>query len=486
MIKSRLKTVAYKAKRAKRLRTAGVDVSALVQTGIRSTGFFGVQVVGMALAELKEIRSAYHTAMSSPDKSSTVLFALSSVVDPAIDAHADVAYAWSQAWFSEWLPRKMISETFAAALDNFNPKSTWRSLLGLAEVTLASIKRIGWEPLSADRWRAPSGLDISLTDVAPRSVKQLISFDAEAWAWKEASDKHQHLKSLTRVPFLAPVRRLLTKTCQEKQWFGEQQAALRSIVCGAFYFQGICSLCGAIAHGRPGWHFFWECDATRAWRDAFGLPRELLAAAYSDCENSFYVSGLLPDPLCLSPPPKMEAHVEWSVVPPDGPAFCGTAFGDGGSAQGPNPRHIRCAWAVVCVATLSDNSRVVSAAACGNLPYALQAVPAAEAYALYFFLRHSVPGSDGRVVYYTDCQWVHDSWKLPAAFVTAPTACYAEIWRLIHRCAEDVGYSITSVKKIKSHRSLASAFDQEDASAVFGNQAADKEAKEATTLSPKP
>ena len=460
------------------LTKAGQKVGSLIQKGIRAAGTYGIQTVGLDIREIDGLRSAYHAALDARGKSSTMEFALAAITDPATDAHEQVAYTWASAWREEWLPRKMLSKIFDSAVASFNPQALWRSLLGPGEVTVATLMRLMWRPLSADKWRTADELDIDLSSVAPLSVKKLVAHDAQRWAWDRASQNHSHMRSLSHVPFLQPLKSLLKKALPDKNWHAEQRAILHSLLAGAYMFEQLCPLCGVLSTDIPGRHFFWECACTRPFRESFGLSDELALAAGADKGNSFYVSALLSHPFGRAPLPTLELCVDWKVVTGDGPLFVGEAFGDGASAQGPDPMFIRCAWAVVSLAGSGANA-VVKTAASGNLPGPHQTVPGAEAFALLFFLWHALPDQSGKLVYYTDNKWVFDSWKLPAFVTAAASAPHSDIWEQIHRAANDIGIDNIYVEKVKSHRSIATAVDDADAFRIKGNQMADIHAKAA-------
>ena len=344
---------------------------------------------------------------------------------------------------------------------------------------MATLKRLRWKVLSANQWENTRGDSISLDEVAPLSVKKLVGRDAQDSVWKQASLKHPHIASVGCVPLLAPIVDLLTKTDAKKNWGAKQQATLRSITAGVFHFGGSCALCGVALSGPPGRHFFYECDATKVWRDNFALGSTLLEAADKNKDDSFFVSALLGDPLALAPSPNLELKVVWSIVPPEGPHFGPEGYGDGASILGPDPRHIRCAWSVVCITTLADGTRAISAAAGGNLPMLDQSVPGAEAYALLFYLRNAIPGQDGQLTYNTDNAWVHQTWGLPRSASTGASCVLALLWVEIHKIAEEIGYQFISVNKVKAHRKLKDATSLQDGDDIFGNNAADQKAKEA-------
>ena len=483
VLKSRLCTAKQQAQRARQLRRAGANVGPLLQRGVRPLGLYGVQVVGMSNAEIRSLRSSMNIALSTPGKSSTVQLALKGIADPICDAHAMVTGTWATAWFDGWVPRTMMEATFAAAIAAYEGDTVWGALPGPAAVTYASLRRIGWEANSAADWQTMDGHKLSLSDVGPLSVKQLDVHDAETLAWRSAAANHLHLSHLTRCPLLSPLKKLLETTDDRKGWHGEHQVVLRSLLAGAFMFDDRCCLCGATVVGLPGHHFYWECDGTRAWRDAFGLLEGLLQAAKDNKLNAFLCSGIAVDPLSLAPGPLLELEASWVVTPPEGLVFVGDAYGDAGSVQGPSPRHIRCSWAVV-TARCVDGVFCATAVLAGNYPALHQAVPAAEAYAFLMFLCHCLPGPDGLATYFTDNQWVHDSWREPAAKTTCGTACFAELWRRIHAKAADIGYEAIVVRKVKSHRSLASAQGPDDLAAIAGNNLADKAAKDAASRLP--
>ena len=138
-------------------------------------------------------------------------------------------------------------------------------------------------------------------------------------------------------------RALLVKTEDSKRWTGQHQAMLKAILDGALHSLAVCSACWQVAVGAPGHHFYWVCDTTRAWRDHFGIPPSLLAAAAENVHDTFFVSALRSHPLTFAPPPEASLKVVWPVVSAEGCVFGPVGFGDGASAQGPDPRFIEVA-----------------------------------------------------------------------------------------------------------------------------------------------
>lgn len=64
-----------------------------------------------------------------------------------------------------------MKETFSLALQAHDPNRPWCQLLGPTEMTIATLSRIGWIALEADKWEAPSGHDVDLSDTAPHTIR---------------------------------------------------------------------------------------------------------------------------------------------------------------------------------------------------------------------------------------------------------------------------------------------------------------------------
>jgi len=289
------------------------------------------------------------------------------------------------------------------------------------------------------------------------------------------------MSSCAGTPRLAPVLKLLNKTSQS--WSAPQQSALAQVVRGSLYFKPVCSWCGQRTDGPPGWHFCWECDFTRSFRERFGWPADALAATRAYKHNTFWVSALLPDPCRLLPLPEVQPVVKWAKVSEMGPLFLAVGHGDGSGIGGRSWQQMRCGWAVVSV-VVEQGRRRLKSAAYGNYPAYVQSVPGAECYALLFFLKNSLPDGNGKLVYVGDNKWVCDSWYLPRQSTTHAQAVHCDIWRQIHATADDIGHDAIEVRWVKAHRKLEDAKDPDDALDIEANNIADEYAKEGAALHP--
>ena len=87
--------------------------------------------------------------------------------------------------------------------------------------------------------------------------------------------------------------------------------------------------------------------------------------------------------------------------------FSSPGFGDGSGLNGPSKLTVRCGFSVVSI----DRFGYPTNAAHGLVPGLVQSVPGAETFAFYFYLQHAIPDEDGMYIYYSDCQWVVDTWE---------------------------------------------------------------------------
>ena len=95
-------------------------------------------------------------------------------------------------------------------------------------------------------------------------------------------------------------------------------------------------------------------------------------------------------------------------------------------------------------------------------------------------MRHAIPDSQGRFVYYTDCQWVQSSFYEGKEWCTRASCIGAGLWRQLFNVAEDVLGDVArlTVTKVKAHRSMSAVLDcPEETFRWAGNSMADVLAK---------
>ena len=97
----------------------------------------------------------------------------------------------------------------------------------------------------------------------------------------------------------------------------------------------------------------------------------------------------------------------------------------------------------------------IVARAMGPLPGWQQDVPAAESFALLVALRHAGPV----VVFYTDCQYVQDTFRAGPSLGSSGWFRYAGIWREIWRLIGDIGEANVQVHWMPAHTSAAAVYE---------------------------
>ena len=110
-----------------------------------------------------------------------------------------------------------------------------------------------------------------------------------------------------------------------------------------------------------------------------------------------------------------------------------------------------------------------------------QEVPLAESYAFFVALRYA----SIRVVFFTDCEFVRNTFDRGPAHSSSGWFVYAGLWRRIWRLVEDIGEANVCVHWIPAHTS-ANAVDERRITGLqrICNGKADKLAKDGASLHP--
>eukprot|EP00973_Karenia_brevis_P005511 750397-Karenia_brevis.AAC.1 len=182
-------------------------------------------------------------------------------------------------------------------------------LEGPAAVVAATLQRIGWKAEDAAQWTTARGDGVLLDEVCPKDVTKLIELDATRHAWEQAIPHHDIYAHLDGMPLLDPIIDLLRRT--GTSWGTCEQQALQALVADAFVFPDLCPRCGVLApRGGGARHFFWECDATAAFRRQYGMSSAMVTARASSPELAIWHTALVSDPRMLLPKPATEAIVQ--------------------------------------------------------------------------------------------------------------------------------------------------------------------------------
>ena len=498
--RARLQKVKKKISKVRWIRRQGPRVQRLVSGSLLPSGSWGGGASAMPWSHVQKLRRAMHVAMyrHTAGRSATIDLALSTrrtsigVIDPAYTATADPIVMLHSAIWDEWLPRDWIVHTMSEAVKRQSEATKpWSSVNGPISGAIACCNRIGWKFEASSpvtRIRTRTGQVLDMIDVCPMTTKTVAFRDTESWMLNRVVESHGFLDGLQHQPYLTPVQRLcLSKTAEN--WTCLHQGYARAIGANGIWSQerlflegyaeeGVCQACGD--EGSL-WHTFWDCPATRAFREAYGLPDGMIKMAKRTRGMPLWTHGLIEDPRVWLPNPRMIDVYRWESVPPDG-LLEGTIFGDGSAFHSQDDIMRRAGWGVVMVRIERDTVHII-AEAYGVLPGFAQVTPAAEAMALLFFLRHAgVPPH----TFYSDCQWVIDTFRGGPQNSTGSQHVHADIWREVWKRVEVVGPELLTLRKVKAHATLADV----DAGRISGperlaNGLADKAAKKGAALHPR-
>ena len=393
-----------------------------------------------------------------------------SEADPAVHAYIAPIVWWVSALRQQLLPRGVFLRPFSAAINqadfpepshssHSNPvaartppyelQGAWNQIRGPASATLASIKRLGWTPVTPLVWRVGGGLEINIDMEAPSTIRTLAKRSARDTLWNAAARNHAPYSSLIDTPFLEPIYKLLAKRSSEA-WTLAQKRLLRTLVAlgvwspmrlkEAGLSDGKCWWCSQPESTL--WHLSWECTGTAMLRDVFGFDDEAIRVASLPAHSSLWVTGLMVSPARWLRQPIMQERVIWVNVGPDGPNFGALGFGDGSGLFPDLPTITRCGWGGVSCTMLPEDAEYparVQSAAYGPLARVVQDVPAAELHAWIFYLRNCTQGHDGCVTYVTDCKWLLDSYEKGQYAMTNAWAVHSDLWTSLFRLVDDLG-----------------------------------------------
>ena len=153
----------------------------------------------------------------------------------------------------------------AVAAEEKAGRNPWASVAGPIAATIATLQGLGWQPLSPNIWRTPSGeqqATIADNDADDEEIKDTIVEHAAARAWREVA-RHYQGKGLERGPSsLRPA--LSAKKWLQRKGFVAQAAALKTVMSeGAAYGDRFgevgarCKICGS-SDDTPK-HRYWKC-----------------------------------------------------------------------------------------------------------------------------------------------------------------------------------------------------------------------------------
>ena len=117
---------------------------------------YGVEVSGVADAMQQQGRSVAARAAApagggkNPDIVLYILDGAAGAMDPAFDAHVLPVKHWALAWWEHWFAHEFLDLVYRAACARLGEGHwSWHRVAGPASALLMSLRRIGWEMLSA-------------------------------------------------------------------------------------------------------------------------------------------------------------------------------------------------------------------------------------------------------------------------------------------------------------------------------------------------
>lgn len=506
--KKRIIEAMKKAKRC-RLLKVGPDISSwLVKSSIGPGALFGVALTGITPALLQRVRGAMHTAITPKPKGRSATWDLATAgtspknkVDPTTMCLA-LPIAWLAAGHhAKLLGPGMIRQCHEVALEKMkdHPRP-WSLVAGPIGAAVSSALQLSWTHKKDLQWITVEGTTVDLAHDSPYDIKKLAIRDAEHLLWAKAGATQIQFSHLTAPPLLRPfmqIRSELTShSSTRRKWHG-----LSAYLSGSLIGHSKC-LCGFVGDrlgvgaavgvssssvGQGFWsHWFWDCPITYNIRREFCFKDGFLTATQGYLTNPWFVFAMVPDPCCCHPF-STDYLVETAVwyFSHDGmdALFAGPVFGDGSAIHNQNERLLRAGWGAIELNSLSCPALEYRSAK-GTLPQILQSVPAAELFAMFFWLQHLDPCYTDHV-YYSDCAWVVGGWhgEFNPLDVWTP---HLDLWKRVLRLRSDLPSSVR-VLKTKAHQTHKQAEGSPRLQwEKVGNDIVDGRAKQAAALAEHP
>ena len=502
----RIKGIAPRVRRLRRLRAAGAKTVRLVKGTLTQAAAYAASVTGVTDHDLRALRRAVRRASCKhvAGRSLTAdLACLGNKVDPAFVANRAPIEMWCKGFWDCRIPRFWICRGFTKAMSEvFKAKHPWRHVKGPAGAVCATLRRIGWKPLNAPlgaetvvKWHTHRGI-IDVSKVCPKSVGDLVDEATELNLWRQEAllnPKKDYLGA--KGAFMEPITKLLRQDGPD--WTAAHRGQLKSLVANGQWPQerlcraGLgedpyCLVCGEVGSLH---HRLWCCPGQESFRRQYGLDA-WVRWGKEHPDKHFLVCPILPKvgTFDLIPPPLPHESLVWEVESStSGHTLCGDVCGDGSGLNVQVADFRRCGWSAVQIAHDGDGPGVVVAAIYGALPGIIQDVPRAELYGFYKTLVHSL----GAFVYHTDCRFVSDGFLLGRVGTTRGGCVHADLWVLVWDKIDDIGEfdqdgnRVIAVTWIKGHASRKLVQEgrlkewQRD-----GNFAADNLAKRGARLHP--
>ena len=177
----------------------------------------------MQLRRMLRSAACAHTA----GRSLTIdLALLGEKFDPAYLVNRSPIEMWAQAFWDSWVPRgRFVAVWHAACMGVKEGKgSPWSKVRGPGGAVLATMKRIGWEPVAMEflaqdyptkimTHRGP----VDLLEFCPKSLGDLVDEATQAWLWKREAQINPKWEQLKHGACIEPLVALV-KAKDSYEW----------------------------------------------------------------------------------------------------------------------------------------------------------------------------------------------------------------------------------------------------------------------------
>ena len=159
--------------------------------------------------------------------------------DPAFPAHTNVVHHWALVVWNEWVPTPTLQVCLNYARTRTDrAKQPWSAANGPASALLLTVKRVGWEVVSATELISDRGKRLNLTVDPPVVIKRAVEAAVRRWRWRNMALTHPSLHE-TGSNF-DPIHKLLSSKQNSDDWNPHLRAMLRSVVANRQFPQTRC------------------------------------------------------------------------------------------------------------------------------------------------------------------------------------------------------------------------------------------------------
>ncbi len=511
--KKRMRTLQLRSRRLARVRSLlGRRAPNIFASGLLAEAEYGAAVNGFTDVEIVKLRRAAAQALTprARGRSLTRVMLLAKVPTWRAEVAPALQYA-RQVW--EAAIRKTdqlnggmtladISRVWHGAQRDdllHQGRRKWTATRGPISTLMLTLHRVRWSMPTPFVMRDHNGEDIPLTKVSPAMLAQLL---------KNAVVAEVECREGARIAARDPnfigrrvgVDHVISQLQGDKKLTAADKAAYKSVVCGALmtfsraYAEGYlvedrCPLCGQL--GDTVRHRIWKCchpDAVRA-RNATAPQWLQQEQERREACDSFWITGWLPHPADTWPAPAAspDAQIIYGEAadgeePSDDEVrngICGTIYGDGSCTTHVYPELRRAATSIV---QRQPGGNVVKRILC-PVATPLPQTPQSAEY-MVVALVQQLAQKGRHVDLAVDCLNVVRDSNLPFRTAVSAKRVHAGIMRSA-RLDDNWNRHIT-VRKVKAHANPEQAANERDRQDAIGNDWADKNAKAALLLHPRP